>query len=198
MYGESYPSYLRRVPLQRRNDNFGSFRNEIPVDKAGERGEKTERWKIDESKTPVERNGDFFVPFSFLRIHSPPSFQFPILVLFSLHLFLQLPRRCAKERVDGVLKEQYFHGICITGGIRLSNSQLSILLFVRLKFSPSSAENSVHRDESKSTGKITFLVYRFLLSLSLFLFFPLPSARNEGISSGLLSVEEASARVIAR
>lgn len=68
-------------------------------------------------------------------------------------------------------------------------------MFVRLKFSPPSAENSVHRDESKSTGEITFFVYRFLLSLSLsllsFFFFVLPSARNEGISSVLLRVEEA-------
>ena len=108
MYGESYPSYLRRVPLQRRNDNFGSFRNEIPVDKAGERGEKTERWKIDESKTPVERNGDFFVPFSFLRIHSPPSFQFPILVL-SIFFFSFLD--AARKNVStACLKNNIFTG----------------------------------------------------------------------------------------
>ena len=103
-----------------------------------------------------------------------------------------------------MLKEQYFHGICITGGIRLSNSQLYSLVRPFEVFSTVRGEFCTPRDESKSTGEITFLAYRFLLSLSLFFlsffffFFVLPSARNEGISPVLLRVEEAPARVIAR
>lgn len=76
------------------------------------------------------------------------SFFHPLWPGFPVFFPSFLPSWPAKN-VSAVLKEQYFHWIYITGGIRLSNSQLHSPGLVRLKFGrcgAASAENSVHRD----------------------------------------------------
>lgn len=94
----------------------------------------SEGWKIDESKTPVKRNSDFFVRYPCLLPSFLPFHFYPVLSSFFLSM---------RKNVSAVLKEQYFHWIYITDGIRLSNSQLHSPVHP-FEVLPPSAQNSAH------------------------------------------------------